>query len=98
MTYENFYYSFYPYYLVLGVSVGYRKPSRMIMQQMLQMIVVCLKELQQPILYEVSNSSYELLRIYLIGICNDKPANSLVQNQAEPNAMYGCSKCEISGN
>lgn len=39
-----------------------------------------------------------MLRIYLIGICNDKPANSLVQNLPEPNALYGCSKCEIAGN
>ncbi|CAF2878089.1 unnamed protein product [Rotaria sp. Silwood2] len=38
-----------------------------------------------------------MLRVYLIGICNDKPANSLVQYQPEPNALHGCSKCEIAG-
>lgn len=68
------------------------------MQKMLQPIVLRLKELQKPILYRFSDGSYEVLRVYLIGISNDKPANSLVQNQAEPNAMYGCSKCEIAGN
>jgi len=64
---------------------------------MLYPIVVRLKYLQKPNMYQISNDTREMLRIYLIGICNDKPANSLVQNQPEPNAMYGCSKCEISG-
>jgi hypothetical protein len=68
------------------------------MQKMLHPIVLRLKELQKAILYRISDGSYEVLRVYLIGISNDKPANSLVQNQAEPNAMYGCSKCEIAGN
>ena len=68
------------------------------MQKVLQPIVLRLKELQKAILYQISDGSYEVLRVYLIGISNDKPANSLVQNQAEPNAMYGCSKCEIDGN
>ena len=84
--------------LVLGISVGRKKPSKAIMQKMLQPIVVRLKELQKAALYRIADGSYEVLRIYLIGVSNDKPANSLVQNQAEPNAMYGCSKCEIAGN
>jgi hypothetical protein len=84
--------------LVLGISVGRKKPSKSIMQKMLHPIVLRLKELQKAILYRILDGSYEILRVYLIGISNDKPANSLVQNQAEPNAMYGCSKCEIAGN
>ena len=84
--------------LVLGISVGRKKPSKAIMQKMLHPIVVRLKELQKAALYRIADGSYEVLRIYLIGVSNDKPANSLVQNQAEPNAMYGCSKCEIAGN
>ncbi|CAF2233614.1 unnamed protein product [Rotaria magnacalcarata] len=83
--------------IVLAVSVGRKKPSRVIMQKMLSPIVLRLKELQKPNLYQVSINSYEMLRVYLIGISNDKPANSLVQNQPEPNALYGCSKCEIAG-
>lgn len=67
------------------------------MQQILSKIVINLKDLQKPNLYQISMFSYKMLRVYLIGICNDKPANSLVQNQAEPNALYGCSKCEIAG-
>ena len=84
--------------LVLGISVGRKKPSKAIMQKMLHPIVLRLKELQKAGLYRISDGSYEMLRIFLIGVSNDKPANSLVQNQAEPNAMYGCSKCEIAGN
>ena len=67
------------------------------MQKILSKLVFHLKELQKPNLYQVSTFSYEILRVYLIGVSNDKPANSLVQNQPEPNALYGCSKCEIAG-
>lgn len=83
--------------LVLAISVGRKKPSRIIMQHMLLPIVCRLKELQKPNLYQISNYSYQMLRVYLIGVSNDKPANSLVQNQPEPNALFGCSKCEIAG-
>lgn len=84
-------------FLVLAVSVGRKKPSRAIVQKMLVPIVSCLEELQKPNLYMISTVSYQMLRVYLIGISNDKPANSLVQNQPEPNALFGCSKCEIAG-
>lgn len=82
---------------MFGISVGRRKPSKCIMQMMLKPIVHRLKDLQAPRLYCISSTDVQLLRIYLIGISNDKPANSLVQNLSEPNAQYGCSKCEIAG-
>lgn len=66
------------------------------MQQILSPIATRLQELQIPNLYQLL-VSYEMLRVYLIGISNDKPANSLVQNQPEPHALYGCAKCEIAG-
>ncbi|CAF4638740.1 unnamed protein product, partial [Rotaria socialis] len=83
--------------IVLAVGVGRKKPSRLIMQQMLNPIVTRLKLLQKPCLYRLSNGFYQMLRVYLIGISNDKPANSIVQNQPEPNALFGCAKCEIAG-
>ena len=67
------------------------------MQAMLKPIVESLKELQTPSLYSISSNDIQFLRVYLLGISNDKPANSLVQNLPEPNAEYGCSKCEIAG-
>ncbi|CAF2052482.1 unnamed protein product [Rotaria magnacalcarata] len=83
--------------IVLAVSLGRKKPSRLIMQQMLNPIVTRLKLLQKPCLYRLPNGFYQMLRVYLIGISNDKPANSIVQNQPEPNALFGCAKCEIAG-
>ena len=82
---------------MFAVSVGRKKPSRKIMQKMLKPIVSGLQKLEQPQLYRISDYSYQMLRVYLIGVSNDKPANTLVQNQPEPNALYGCSKCEIPG-
>ena len=67
------------------------------MQKMLSLMVLRLKELQKPNLNEISMGSDEILPIYLIGICNDKPANSSVQNQSQPNGVFGCSKCVIPG-
>lgn len=82
---------------VLGISVGRKKPSKAIMQLMLKPIVERLKQLQNPHIYQLSIDNFEVLRVYLIGLCNDKPANSLVQNLSEPNSLFGCSKCEIPG-
>lgn len=82
---------------VLAVSVGRKKPSKSIMQKMLVPIVAQLKQLEKPHLYRVSMVTFQMIRVYLIAVSNDKPANSLVQNQSEPNALYGCSKCEIAG-
>ncbi|CAF2089774.1 unnamed protein product [Rotaria magnacalcarata] len=78
-------------------AIRRKKPSRLIMQQMLNPIVTRLKLLQKPCLYRLPNGFYQMLRVYLIGISNDKPANSIVQNQPEPNALFGCAKCEIAG-
>ncbi|CAF3764573.1 unnamed protein product [Rotaria sp. Silwood1] len=43
------------------------------------------------------HNEYKLIRTYLLGVCNDKPANSLVQNAPEPIAKFGCTICEIAG-
>ncbi|CAF4504815.1 unnamed protein product [Rotaria socialis] len=40
------------------------------MQKILGPIVVRLKELQKPKMYQISNIQYEIVRVYLIGICN----------------------------
>ena len=38
------------------------------------------------------------LKVFLIGSTCDKPAQSIVQNTAEPIAKFGCGLCEIPGN
>jgi len=37
------------------------------------------------------------IKVFLIAGSLDKPAQSLVQNLAEPNGAYGCGKCLIKG-
>ena len=34
---------------------------------------------------------------FLLGATLDKPAQSLVQNLAEPIGIYGCGRCELAG-
>ena len=37
------------------------------------------------------------LKVFLIGASCDKPAQSIVQNTAEPIRKYGCGRCKIPG-
>ncbi|CAF4135243.1 unnamed protein product [Rotaria sp. Silwood2] len=85
--------------VVGGICSCYKKPSRAIMQILLEPIVNQLLLLEQQHLFQIkgTKNEYKLIRMYLIGACNDKPANSLVQNAPEPIAKYGCSRCELRG-
>ena len=69
------------------------------MQILLKPIVDQLSLLEKQHLFrmKVSDNNFRLIRTYLIAVCNDKPANSLVQNAPEPIAKYGCSRCELAG-
>ncbi|CAF3430102.1 unnamed protein product [Rotaria socialis] len=85
--------------IIGGVCSCYKKPNRKLMQFLLKPIVEQLKQLQERHLFQVKacNNEFKLIQMYLIGACNDKPANSLVQNIAEPIGKYGCSRCELPG-
>ncbi|CAF3790537.1 unnamed protein product [Rotaria sp. Silwood1] len=85
--------------VVGGICSCYKKPSRAIMQILLEPIVNQLLLLEEQHLFQIkgTKNEYKLIRMYLIGACNDKPANSLVQNAPEPIAKYGCSRCELRG-
>ncbi|CAF1378024.1 unnamed protein product [Didymodactylos carnosus] len=85
--------------VVGGICSCYKKPSRAIMQILLKPIVNQLLLLEEQHLFQIkgTKNEYKLIRMYLIGACNDKPANSLVQNAPEPIAKYGCSRCELCG-
>ncbi|CAF1595598.1 unnamed protein product, partial [Didymodactylos carnosus] len=37
------------------------------------------------------------LKIFLLAVSSDKPAITLLQNTAQPNAAYGCYSCQIKG-
>jgi hypothetical protein len=85
--------------VVGGICSCYKKPSRAVMQILLEPIVNQLLLLEEQNLFQIkeTNNEYKLIRMYLIGVCNDKPANRLVQNAPEPIAKYGCSRCELRG-
>lgn len=80
--------------IIGGVNACYKKPTRKIMNLMIEPIVKQLQLLEQGGVCEI-NSEMMMYRVFLLGSINDKPANSLVQNIPEPNAAFGCSKCEI---
>lgn len=80
--------------IVAGINSCYKKPTRKIMSMMIQPIVQQLQGLEQGGICEIIDeiSTY---KVFLLGSINDKPANALVQNIPEPNAGFGCSKCEL---
>ncbi|CAF1170679.1 unnamed protein product, partial [Didymodactylos carnosus] len=82
--------------VVAGVSLGYKKPSKKIINLMLTPIVEQLKLLQDHRQYLIGSKN-ELIRAFLITSCSDKPANCMIQGIPEPTSFYGCSNCEIHG-
>ncbi|CAF4113129.1 unnamed protein product, partial [Rotaria magnacalcarata] len=84
--------------IICGICSCFKKPSRSIMQILLKPIVEQLLLLEKHHLFQMKaySNDYKLIRTYLIGVCNDKPANSLVQNAPEPIGKYGCTRCELS--
>lgn len=58
-----------------------------------------LKTLENGQFYVVAAAENAMmkLKVFVIGATCDKPAQSLVQNTAEPIGKYGCGQCEIPG-
>jgi len=83
--------------IVAAIASTRYKPSRSQMQIMLQTLVHQLKRLENGILINFGPQHEEVVRIYLISSCCDKPAQALVQNLAEPTGAYGCGRCTIKG-
>ncbi|CAF4026360.1 unnamed protein product, partial [Rotaria sordida] len=85
--------------IIAGICSCFKKPTRTIMGLLLKPIVDQLIQLEKHHLFQMKayHNEYRLIRTYLIGVCNDKPANSLVQNAPEPIAKFGCTTCEIPG-
>ena len=80
--------------IIGGVNSCCKKPTRKIMNLMIEPIVQQLQLLEQGGIYEI-NDKINMYRVFLLGSINDKPANALVQNVPEPHAAFGCSKCEL---
>ncbi|CAF4053365.1 unnamed protein product [Rotaria sp. Silwood2] len=85
--------------ITAGVSYGKNKPSRDQMYIMLTPIVQELQQLEYRRYFNLKalNNKLELLRIFLLAACLDKPAQAIVQNLGEPIGAYGCGRCELAG-
>ncbi|CAF0965188.1 unnamed protein product [Rotaria sordida] len=83
--------------IIAGICSCFKKPTRTIMGLLLKPIVEQLIQLEKYHLFQMKayHNEYKLIRTYLIGVCNDKPANSLVQNAPEPIAKFGCTACKM---
>ncbi|CAF2053857.1 unnamed protein product [Rotaria magnacalcarata] len=79
-----------------GINSCLKKPTRRIMSLMIEPIVQQLQRLEQGAICQFDDETL-IYKVFLLGSINDKPANSLLQNIPEPNAAFGCSKCEIQG-
>lgn len=83
--------------IVAGIASVRSKPKRAQMQLMLRVLVHQLKPLENGITIRFSDSDEAVVPVYLICACLDKPAQSLVQNTAEPTGGHGCGRCTIKG-
>jgi hypothetical protein len=84
--------------IVAAIASTQHKPSRSQIQVMLQTLVHQLKRFENGLLIEFDSEHEEMIRIYLISACCDKPAQALVQNLGEPIGAYGCARCIVKGN
>ena len=87
--------------IIAGMWPGPAKPSRSQMFLVFQNIVKDLKILEGGRRFRLYSSEDEqdgeLLKIFLIGSCCDKPAQCLIQCLPEPTGFFGCGFCEIQG-
>ena len=87
--------------IVAGMWPGPKKPTRDYMSCFFEQIVDELLVLEQGHSFQLRTTSNELktvrLKVFLLLCSCDKPAGALLQRIPEPNAAYGCSRCEIRG-
>jgi hypothetical protein len=84
--------------LLAGVWPGPSKPSRPEMMLFFRPLVNELVTLEQGVTFNFNDDNISnVVRVFLIGCCCDKPAQALVQVLPEPTAAYGCGRCEVNG-
>ena len=59
----------------------------------LQSIVISLLILGNDHCFEGSDGNIEILRVFLVAGCIDKPTQAPVQNIGDPNGASDCGKC-----
>ncbi|CAF1013973.1 unnamed protein product [Didymodactylos carnosus] len=83
-----------------GVALCYRKPTKLLMSVMLDNINKQLKLIQNLNVYyqlKSNENKNDLLRIYLLSSCSDKPATAIIQGIPDPSSFFECSIYEIRG-
>ena len=83
--------------ILAGVWPGPSKPSRDQIRLMYRPLIDELLSLEHGHAFTLFDDHIEVLEVYLIAGCCDKPAQAVVQCISEPIAVYGCGRCEISG-
>ena len=87
--------------IIAGMWPGPSKPSRHQMALLFEGVVSELRDLEdgRPFhLYSALDDDYsQVLKVFLIASCCDKPAQCLIQYLSEPTAMFGCGNCEVQG-
>ena len=83
--------------ILAGIWPGPSKPSRDQIRLMYRPLIDELLSLEHGHAFTLFDDHIEVLEVYLIAACCDKPAQAVVQCISEPIAVYGCGRCEISG-
>ncbi|CAF2107921.1 unnamed protein product [Rotaria magnacalcarata] len=87
--------------IIAGMWPGPSKPSRNEMSLFFKNIVSDLQDLEKGHVFQLYCPEHdyrcELLKVFLISACCDKPAQCLIQCLPEPTAFFGCGNCEIEG-
>ena len=83
--------------LLAGLWPGPSKPSREQIKHLFRPLIDELLLLESGHAFRLLDGGTQIVHVYLIGACCDKPAQALVQCIAEPVAEFGCGRCEIAG-
>lgn len=86
--------------LVGGVLTAPCKPSHKVMDIFMRATIDEFIELERAHSFTVREDDAIKnisLKVFIIGACCDKPAESLLQGKSEATGAFGCSRCEIEG-
>ena len=83
--------------ILAGFWPGPSKPSRDEIKHLFRPLVDELLLLEAGHPFRLLNQHVQIVHVYLIAACCDKPAQALVQCIAQPHAAFGCARCELEG-
>ncbi len=83
--------------ILAGFWPGPSKPSRDEIKHLFRPLINELLVLERGHIFHFLNRNIQIVHVYLIAGCFDKPAQAIVQCISEPHAAFGCGRCEIEG-